>query len=369
MKQDRILAIDFMRVYVVMGVVAVHVLTQPIAYDKPSPATFVVLFHVTREIFLLITGLVLTYTAGSYKGWGWLRFYAKRYPLVVIPYVLWTVIYLLANQVPWHPFIPFLRVVWENLLSGKASAQLYFLIVTMKLYFVFPLLRWAILRTKRYHIAVLIASGVLQLLLATAIHEGWLANAPYFGNWFVNPDTAFLSYQFYILCGCIAAYHLPALLAWTRRYFRRIMAAALAAAGLVLASYFWQLGTGVSPVNASAVFQPVVVIESLADALALFALGVRWQDRGVSAKGTYLLLADVSFGIYLAHVWILNQMYYWAGQLGLLDLGYHVRPGIVVFVMLVVAVPLIYVITAAFIALFRRTPFSVAVAGRLQMRT
>jgi len=363
-RQPRIIAIDFMRIFAVLLVVLVHILTQPVIYSMVLPEAFLVVFHVSREIFLIITGLVLTYTSGKFSGWGWLKFYWRRYPLVVIPYIAWTLIYLFTSGTHLLPVVPFLRTLFDNLQSGNASYQLYFLIVTMKLYLVFPFLYTALKALKRYHTHIVVISFILQLFLTAAIRYSWWFGSIHLAVWFSNPDAALLSYQFYIFAGCIAAWHMEAITTFARTYYKKILYAALASTIIALLSYWWQLNHGSWALQASQVFQPSLVIESLAATIALFAIGVRWADNGAKYKKTFLLLSDVSFGIYLCHLLILSWISYWAGRIGLFNVAANESTFAIVLFMIFIVTPLVYAISALGIAVLRLTPLSLFLAGR-----
>ena len=54
------------------------------------------LLHVTREVFVLLSAFVLTYSYRE-RGLERRRFWRRRYPLVVIPYIAWTAVYAVAD--------------------------------------------------------------------------------------------------------------------------------------------------------------------------------------------------------------------------------------------------------------------------------
>ena len=370
-RAPRILALDFVRVYAAFLVVAVHVITQPVIYGNVLAEAFLTLLHVSREIFLLMTGLVLTYSTSSLSGGGWrswYNFYKRRYPLILIPYVCWSLIYMWYNKVHLFPFSPFWSLLVSNLQTGSASFQLYFLILTIKLYAIFPLLRWILERTKRYHAWILIVSGILQLLITSAMQYGWWSSSQYITNWFAKPDTALISYQFFILAGCIAAFHLPELVNWTRKHLAVVLLLCFSAIPLALACYLWQLQAGFTTIEASAVFQPILVVESVAYTMGLFALGLCWQEKGARGKVAYALLADVSFGIYLSHVLVITILSQYAGQWGLLHDAYIAPDWLTIAVVLGVVTPLVYLISGAIIAIARKTPVSLFITGRKYFR-
>lgn len=362
----RLLSIDFVRVYVVLMVVIVHIITQPGLYLQALPGALLILLHVSREIFFIITGLVLTYTTKHKPLHPW-RFWWRRYPAVVIPFVTWTLIYMAVGGQFMQPVGAFLNSLTSNLITGNASYQLYFLLVTMQLYAVFPLVRWLLRVTQNYHLWLLALSAALQVLFSIVIHYGWQL-LPIFSSWFNKPDPWLLSYQFYLLAGCMAGWHIMDLTAWVRSHYRPITGLTVAAAILGLGVYIWQLAEGTSVFQATAVFQPVVVVESIAFALGLFALGTRWADRGSPHKRTFLLLSDLSFGIYLCHVLVLDWISDLIASSGLLTVIEHLPVPITLLLFLAIITPITYLASIAVIATARRTPLSLMLTGRARAK-
>ena len=88
-------AVDLARVLTVALVIAVH-LVSGAAATSVAEGALVTVFHVSREGLLLITAFVLVYSFER-KPLPWHRFWVRRYPFVVLPYLAWSVIYFLAD--------------------------------------------------------------------------------------------------------------------------------------------------------------------------------------------------------------------------------------------------------------------------------
>src|SRR5262250_2885644 len=171
-----------MRVLTVAGVIAVHVVTGTNTASSIAAGAATILLHVNREVFVLITALVLTYAYASRDHWPLGRFWARRYWLVATPYVAWTVVYFLADGPPSSP-AGALRNLAVDLVTGGARYHLYFLLVTMQLYLVFPLLLGFVRATRRRHLLILAASVAAQLAFTAAIHARLRPAGP-LGWWF-----------------------------------------------------------------------------------------------------------------------------------------------------------------------------------------
>jgi peptidoglycan/LPS O-acetylase OafA/YrhL len=357
--------VDLMRVLTVAGVIAVHVVTGTNSASSIAAGAATILLHVNREVFVLITALVLTYAYASRDHWSLGRFWARRYWLVATPYVAWTVVYLLADGPPSSP-AGALRKLAVDLATGGARYHLYFLLVTMQLYLVFPLLLGFVRATRRRHLLVLAASVAAQLAFTAAIHGRLRPGGP-LGWWLGHPDALLPSYQLYVLAGAILALRIGDLTAWVHRHGRLV--AVLVVAGVVagLASYVYDVSFRLlPPLVASEVFQPAVTVESLSVLLGLFALGVCWADRLRPAVLVRAVRAasDASFGIYLAHPLLLQGLLAVAGLTGLLPAILQLPGHDALAIALLGVLPLVVALTWPVVWLARRSPLSLPFAGR-----
>jgi len=359
-----------MRVLTVGGVIAVHVVTGTNNPTSVPAGAATILLHVNREVFVLITALVLTYAYAARDRWPLGRFWAHRYWLVAAPYVAWTVVYFLADGPPAGPLDAVRRLV-TDLATGGARYHLYFLLVTMQLYLVFPLLLRFVQATRRYHVPILAASVAVQLAFTAAIHERLHPGGP-LGWWLDHPDALLPSYQLYVLAGAILALRIGDLTTWVRGHGRLVVGLVLAGLLAGVASYVYDVSFRIlPPVAASEVFQPAVTVESLSVLLGLFTLGVWWADRLRPAALLRAIRAasDASFGIYLAHPLVLQGLLAIAGVTGLLSAILELPGRDTLAIGLLGVLPLVLALTWAAVWVARRSPLSLPFAGRRAERT
>jgi surface polysaccharide O-acyltransferase-like enzyme len=321
------------------------------------------MLHVTREVFLFLSAFVLAYTYRS-RPLDRMSFWRRRYRLVLAPYVVWTTIYVLADGSLSSPLGVVGRVA-RDLLTGEARYHLYFLLVTFQLYAVFP---WALAWFRRHPVRprpLLVASATFQIAFTAAIHYRLTMPGP-LGAWLTDPGSWLPSYQFYIVAGLVAALHLEELTAWTRRHGRAITYLTVVAFGAGFVSYLVDLRVlGMTPVHASEVFQPVVVVESVAAIAAQYLFGL-WVAERISNRGRRRLetASDVSFGVYLAHPLLLQGLIAVAASAGLSPLFDGIPGSLAVGAVLVLLVPALYLCTGGLASLVRRSPASLALIGR-----
>ncbi len=81
--------VDLIRVLTIGLVIGTHVLAlEPIAPTIGLGALTIV-FHVSREVFFLLTAFVLTYSTARRRT-HWPSFWRKRFLFVTVPYLTWT---------------------------------------------------------------------------------------------------------------------------------------------------------------------------------------------------------------------------------------------------------------------------------------
>ncbi len=362
--RPHIAAFDLIRLLVVGFVVGVHTLSIGGGTVTGLPGAFVTVFHTSRELFFLLTAFVLSYNYGRRPRVRWLAFWRRRYWLVIPAYLTWTLIYFLAdgNQ------LDAMRVLWHDLLTGSARYHLYFLLVTMQVYLLFPLVRWLLRRTSGHHGVLFGVLCAYQLMFSYAVQEGWSAPG-FLGGWLHNPTLWLPSYTLYVVGGALAGWHFERLAAFTRRHLRvaGLVVVAGLCAGVGTYCLEWLLG-GESPGSASAVFQPVVVVETLAFGWGLLALGLRWSDAGAPRRRLAASCADCSFGIYLAHPLVLQGLLLLGQRAGVLALVRRAPAVVELVVLLGICVPVVYVASWALASVLRRTPLSLLFTGRPQAR-
>lgn len=353
--------VDLLRVLTIGLVIGLHTFAVAPVPPTVGLGALIIVFHVSREVFFLLTAFVLTYGTSRRKP-HWPSFWRRRYLFVVVPYLTWTLLYFFADGAPFE--VDFLG---QQLLTGSARYHLYFLLVSMQIYLVFPLIR-ALLRATRRHGWLVAGCAAFQLLFSLAVQQDWPAG-PLTG-WLHFPDALLPSYLGYVVAGAIAGWHREELVAWTRSHTRAVFAGCAGAIGLGLGSYLTQVVlAGHTPLEASVVWQPAVAVESVAIAWAFLALGLRWQDRGRPAHRPVASTSDASFGIYLMHPLVLQGALLGAGAAGLVDAA-QTAPAAVVLIFLVgVALPVTYLVSGLVTAAVRRTPASLALTGRARRRS
>ncbi|HET6504895.1 MAG TPA: acyltransferase [Amycolatopsis sp.] len=299
--------VDLFRILTFACVIAVHVLSGTTLPDDVPSNALQLLLHFTREAFFTLTGFVLVYQysrrplrAGA--------FWRRRFLLIGLPYLVWTVVYWAVPVIGQWQIGPadLSRLGWD-VVEGNASYHLYFLVVTMQVYLLLPLLMRLLRATAGHHRWVLAASGTLQIGVSWLLTNPPVTAGP-IGDLLAHGYVTIVAYQFYAVLGGVVALHFDAVHDRVRRH-PALIASAVAAAGLaVLAIYRHLVDTGVPAYVAAGVFQPYVAVWFVALIAALYALSSAWAARRRPDGALDRIVAygsDRSFGIFLVHPLVL----------------------------------------------------------------
>lgn len=368
-RRPHVWQVDLLRIAPMIGVVAVHALAFTAPQDSVVGGALLMALHVNREAFFFISAFVLFYATGAYEqAFDVKRFWRRRFPLVVVPYLIWSLLYF---GVSGHAF----QSNWLEMLRtdlGLGWFHLYFLLVTMQLYLVFPLLAWLIRKTWRHHWTLLIVSAAIQVAGTAWIQYGWDSMPWFFQNWFTNAQVEVTSYQFFFILGGVAAARLPEVLAWFRCHRRMLVLGIVAAIGVSEAWYLLNMVGGESAIDASGVLQPAIIPLVLATLLALWLLADHWlKTRPLNGRLWRMIRwsADNSFGIYLVHMvplWLVMYLPPLAGlqvALGMMDKTDLTSPGWWP-ALTVIRFAVVMAATIGLVLAIRWSPLSKALTGR-----
>ncbi|MGE5376892.1 MAG: acyltransferase [Bacteroidota bacterium] len=293
---------DLIRVVAVLLVIVVHVSGQltNIWGKVPESHWFIAdiyggIARICVPLFFMISGYLLLPRRESLE-----TFYRKRMPKVLIPFIVWSLIYLgwfCGN----HPGTCSPRVIQDLLLVQGAYYHLWFLYALIGIYLILPVLRLMIgpdtdLKILWYFIGLwLIFQSGLDLAskfadLTTKLHPPLIAG--YVGFFFLG----------YLLGP------------WKLSRFTLILTAAiwvLATLGTISGTYFLTRASGKFDGFFYVFTTPNVIIASSAAFLLLKWISEAGLFAPSTSHGFLRDLAAASFGIYLVHVLVIEVLQSW----------------------------------------------------------
>lgn len=322
MRKAKLKEIEVLRGLAFLAVVMQHVIAGLFYQPGLSPGvltvgtTFLGLTRYAVPLFVFITGVVLFYNYDGKLNFG--SFLLKRFRQVVVPYLAWTVFYYVwiallsgvSAKTTWMQLYDILHLA----LTGKASYHLWFMVMIIPFYLLFPLFR--LLLPKRgswkVHLAVVAGIFIINLLLVYALSQGKIfSDNPNLSFIFNYLDRNFVFWIFYFMLGGWVGMYYEQWKTFVRKTW--IFSAGLLALCMVQI-YFKvaEINEGVKDnpylfsSNVTAPLKPFMMATILLLILLVFLLaekiaaGSGWTARLLGTFGKY------SFGAYLAHAFVLN---------------------------------------------------------------
>jgi len=312
-KRERVCAVEAIRGISMMGVIGIHIGAEYLANPSPN-LHLVALFDIgTRfsvPIFFFISAFGLFYGQSLSAVFSYRDFLARRGRTVVIPYLIWSLFYIVHDAWYYGTGFPPLLSLPGILFFGNAKYQLYFMVILIWFYLLMPLWRF-LLR----HMTLPLLAGILVLQIAfddwssfnTAFNlyvyglpEGTLLRALLFYrlNYWV------MHYVFIFLLGGYIALHFDTFRTLMARHARRLYALGIISLTALLAWYYKLILTdGYTPLEAiytAHQLSPLGILYTIGASLALFAFFTRLGTKNLPGRA-FQFLGKHSYFIYLAH--------------------------------------------------------------------
>lgn len=197
--KKRMLELDFIRILGMLAVIIIHVSAAYI-YKMNVAYVYNQIVRFAVPIFVILSGAVLYYKYQGNEDINVFDFYKKRFIKILIPFILWTLIYRLyeyRNVLLEIDKTDFLFGYIKDLLRGRE--HLYFVIIIFKCYLVYPIIKN--LFDYGYEKILLILSFIVTLILQTDIYILHAFNIKVLNKLFVNNTVGLFSWIFYFILG------------------------------------------------------------------------------------------------------------------------------------------------------------------------
>lgn len=278
--------------------------------------TFLGLIRFAVPLFVFITGVVLFYNYDRSFQYG--RFLKRRGQQVILPYLFWTLFYyvwvsVLSGGAVFGNWGDLLHVL-ELAFTGKASYHLWFMVMIIPFYLLFPVFRLLLAgkRPASANLAVALAFLAGNLFLVYALSKGYFqSNQPILHTIYRYLDRNFLFWTFYFVLGGIAGLYYER---W-KKAMRSLWGISLAVTVLFLIYIgvkIWGINEGESAGNyltssyVTGPLKPLMMLAILAIIPALFYAVQRLVSRPSKVGIALNAIGKYSFGAYLVHAFILR---------------------------------------------------------------
>ncbi|MFB9324946.1 acyltransferase [Paenibacillus aurantiacus] len=317
-KNENVNELNVLRAIAILGVLTVHAtsastlkLVKHDSFVMYNMINTLALFCVPAFVFL--TGFTLFYHYGpdrDMKAGDWGAFYLRKLPQLIIPYVVFSVLYQLAKYVIAsgmtfdHTLIAqYVGRFGMNLRDGTAYPHLYYILVAIQLYAMFPILYSMARKWPRMGVG-LVAVGFAVQWLFFGLHR--------FELHLSNKGTFAFTYFAPFLLGAFAGRYYPRFKAWvdvregwlnTRFRAGTLLLWAIWAASALTYIAVWHI----TRINNKAMhplwYEAGYNVFTFTSVLVLLQAIYAWAGRGRFSRAYQALdlIGTLSFGIYLIH--------------------------------------------------------------------
>lgn len=296
-KRRYLYEVDLMRCIFIFGVLINHVssLFTDSVSEKSTAYRFFTATHLMPHFtwmgFMFVTGLVLF--LGYYKKdhidiWG---FWTKRFKGSGIPYVFWNGFYILVLLLVTSRLTAstWFDQWWSAILHGNRF-YLYYILVTMQLYLIFPIMLWLYKTFSKRHGLIIGVSAVIQFIFL--IYTKYVFLHQNHANWSYllrSYGMLVLTYQFYFMAGAYVAIHYEQVTDWLMTYQKRIyLTTACLSLGTIGLYYYNTQILGFSRHYAHLIHQLYMMIYAIAMIANVYALSLQYANNREKASLVWL---------------------------------------------------------------------------------
>lgn len=314
-------SIEYIRGLAMLGVVAIHTGSQYLLLNPTPNVHLVALFEIVSRfsvpIFFFVSAFGLFYRMNLAEPFGYAKFLRRRFKAVLIPYLLWSTLYLVHDNWfnGWQLF-PEPDYAAEIYAFGLAKYHLYFLVILIWFYLLMPLWIWLVRR--------MTPARLLWLLAAQLVFDYWssyyvLEAENLFVKWRLN--WLVLHYAFVFVFGGALAVHSQRFFAWCKTHKKIISATFLITLTILLGWYYFLIVvehfTPLDAVNTAHQLSPPGIFYTIAASVFLFTL-FEFVKLPAPIKSFLSVLGKHSYFVYLAHPFAIHYLIIGLGKLGLI---------------------------------------------------
>lgn len=316
---EKLRELEKMRGLAILAVVIIHVTASATVYYPLGSIKYLFynsvnsLVQFAVPLFIFISSLVLSYRFKAGNDFS-PAFYFKRLRGVVLPYLLWSLGYAALKSWLNGNLSEFFWLAqrWEELITGSAFYHLYFFLIIIQLYLVFPLVIWLLRKLT-----------LSQTLLLAVVMQAtfYYVNKAVIYHLYPHPGNLLGSYLTVLLVGCWVGLNYEAIKEQFKKYL-----ALLCLVNVLLGVLFVIVNIKVRGGMSLNLIAYYLVYHS-------FVLLTSWNMWQLMMKPflnkTFWKLGQHSFAIYLIHPFFLAVWHYFWRNDGLINLSITLGLGFV----------------------------------------
>lgn len=247
----------------------------------------------TTPIFIFLSGITGFYGYRN-KEIKYFQFLKKRLPKVLIPYLIWCIIYYFVYiKMGFYGFN--IKFFIKNVLQGTMSYHLYFVIIITQLYLIGPIF-YKLVKNSKNRILLLVISAIVTALCVEYIR-------------FDLADRIFLKYMFFYMFGMYVTLEYDKFTSWLKNHsIFAIVGYIIVGLAYTLVSYYDMK-----------IYSFVWFLFSTISIFFVYLIGLISKDKLQKTYSFIKLFGQSSYYIYLMHPIVLTIMIVMAADKGILS--------------------------------------------------
>jgi surface polysaccharide O-acyltransferase-like enzyme len=198
--------LDFLRAFAVLAVIIIHTAAKFKEINSLNSLVLVNIFidvvsHFAVPVFILISGIVLSYN--YYENINYKSYYIKRFFSIIPQFLFFSIFYLVFSVIMGHRNPSFSKAI-DLIISGESSYHLWFFVLLIQFYLIYPLLiKLYLLCLSRNKLSLfIILPLIIQILfyfLSVFLPAPYNKNISSLIDYYIH--NVFISHIFYFVLG------------------------------------------------------------------------------------------------------------------------------------------------------------------------
>jgi hypothetical protein len=322
-RKPRLAAIEYIRGISMMGVIGINIGSQYImnpAANIHLVALFETFTRFSVPIFFFISAFGLFYNLNINAPFDFVSFTKRRLKTVLIPYLAWSLLYLLHDGLLYGVGFPDPLHLLSVLFFGNAKYQLYFMVILLWFYLLMPLWIAIVRRLTLYRLGILL---ILQMAFDYWSSFDTAFNLYVYGlpdNSILKPFLMYrlnywvLHYFFIFLLGGWLSVHSDKFMDFMKKHLHGLCCFFFFTLGGLMTYYYEKIYfdgyTALEAINTAHQLCPWGILYTMAASLFFFAI-FTYQSYPKALNNLLHILGKHSYFAYLAHPLFITYIGLW----------------------------------------------------------
>ncbi len=308
--------ITLLNVIMCLVVIYIHISSEiVVTLDKAHPLYmfFISLWRLTSFVvpgFIMLSGIKM-FLKYKNEEFNVLKFYRSRLTSILIPYIIWVIIYFVYEYLKGERVMDFNNLFF-CLYSGEIGSHLYFIVALIQFYILMPL--WIKIFKKTNPAFMLPFFYLISTIFGRFLPN--IIDIYIRGYYYTYADRIFTQYLFWWAIGCYIGLYYDKFIEILKRHTVFVLITnILSSAMLIYCAYLRYKKSFFLSMEAE-----IQVLHTLSTLMLLYRIMLFMKDFRISENKLIKRIDNASFYIYLSHILVLKEVTYILNKNNISDL-------------------------------------------------